>query len=221
MGTSPRDGGPTGPNDQIAGDTAVPPLHALPLSLATARDIFRDTRAASGGGRRGVSKALKAVLQCLGNGGAEMKSALEPLYHLAAALDDLDKGTVDPLFIPTRQTGGGRPPAPKAQALVKEVSSAVVSMLLDDRERFYPGRGSREVPANSLVARKLTRLGLPIAHTKVGNWRSDILAETKDGARVYHDLLDHWEGTKADKSATSWADDLLSEWLQPFIRGLR
>jgi hypothetical protein len=198
------------------------PLDELLPTLATAREEFHRGRSSEDGGRKGVSSALNAVLRDVGAASQTLREMLEPLYYLAATLDDLDKGRRDPIHAPKRSEKGGAPPAPSQWWFLKESVAVAVSILLDDTERFHPGWGPREDAANDCVARRLNRIGFDCDSITVGNWRSEVMAHllpsgTTANERVstYLEVWHQWQDRKAEIPAMNWVEGLIGDHLRP------
>jgi hypothetical protein len=175
----------------------------LASALTSACEEFRRNRGNDDGGRKGVSRALKILIDHLQDADPIMKEKFEPLYFLAASLDELDKtGKADPILVPRRSPR--RPREPEARWLLKQVVAAAVEVLMDD--------GQCVNAAEAYVTRRLTRIGMSISDTTVGNWRSNVrehLPTGKGRVREYLHILCEWEGKKNEIPSKEWVSALI------------
>ena len=200
----------------LTADLNISKQDDLASALASARQHFHRHRSGNSGGRKGATMALMALIKHAQATMPYVKESLEPLYHLAAALDELDKtGKVDPMLTPRRRSPG-RPKEPPGSWLLKQAVAVAVEILMND--------GLSEVAANDYVRRRLDRIGRATGRRTVDNWRTEVrqhlprgepgcrrpdLTQCEYRVREYLRVWYEWLDKKGEIASKTWVNALI------------
>lgn len=127
----------------------------LQEKLAIATEFFQHH---GDGGRYGVYRAMRDVIQYLTSRGIP-HATVRPIEAVMAAIVDADNGKASPIFAPSRNSNGGKPP----KAVLEREREGMLAIVMECCVRHCKAEGRRPYlpPAAMLAAKLINESGWP------------------------------------------------------------